>query len=238
MENLETFTALNHKGKSLVFTTPNKFSQWRVKTLLTKEPCTIEWINSFDEKDIFWDVGANIGIYSIYAAIIVGCKVRSFEPECFNYMSLTKNIKYNKLENLIQGYSVSIDDKSSVGYLGINNFETASSGHIINRDKPKFKQGCLIFSIDDLVKFGIEEPTHIKIDIDGLDHKVINGAQKTLKSVKSVLIELDTSNENHMNVLNIMTDLGFTFDQDQVDLTARKKGDKFESIREYIFIKG
>jgi FkbM family methyltransferase len=238
MKNLETFTALKHKGKNLIFTTPNKFSEWRVKTLLTKEPCTIEWINSFNEKDIFWDVGANIGIYSIYAAIMIGCKVKSFEPESFNYTSLTKNINANKLENLIQGYSIGIDDKSSVGYLGINSFETASSGHIVNRDTSKFKQGCLIFSIDDLIKLGFEQPTHIKINVDGLDYKIINGAKETLKSVKSVLIELDTSNKEHMYVPNIMLDLGFTFDQDQVDLTARKKGDNFESSREYIFIKG
>ena len=56
--------------KNLLFFTPNDLCEMRVETLFTKEPETIKWIDNFSVKSnsIFWDIGANIGLYSIYAA--------------------------------------------------------------------------------------------------------------------------------------------------------------------------
>jgi len=42
---------------------------WRSQTLFTKEPEMIEWIDSIDSGSTFWDIGANIGLYSIYGAV-------------------------------------------------------------------------------------------------------------------------------------------------------------------------
>lgn len=57
-------------GNQITFFTPNNLVEWRVRTLLSKEPDTIKWIDNFkkNEKIIFWDVGANIGLFSIYSA--------------------------------------------------------------------------------------------------------------------------------------------------------------------------
>ena len=54
--------------KQIKFFVPNQVINWRVDTYFNKEPETLEWINSFEnrENSIFWDVGANIGLYSIY----------------------------------------------------------------------------------------------------------------------------------------------------------------------------
>ena len=59
---------INNKETS--FFCPNELSKWRVETLYTKEPETLEWIDEFEQNKeiIFWDIGANIGLYSIYAA--------------------------------------------------------------------------------------------------------------------------------------------------------------------------
>ena len=53
------------------FYVPNKVTKWRIETFYEKEPETLEWIDSFNnaKKIIFWDIGANIGLYSIYAAL-------------------------------------------------------------------------------------------------------------------------------------------------------------------------
>ena len=58
------------KINELNFFSPNYLSRWRVQTLFTKEADTIDWINNFDDNCVFWDIGANIGIYSLYAAKI------------------------------------------------------------------------------------------------------------------------------------------------------------------------
>ena len=55
-------------GKNINFFIPNETTKWRVDTLFIKEPETLEWIDSFDNSSdfIFWDIGANIGLYSTY----------------------------------------------------------------------------------------------------------------------------------------------------------------------------
>ena len=77
------------------FFCPGKIPEWRAKTLLTKEPETIEWINGFNKTDIFWDIGANVGVYSLYAALR-GLSVLAFEPSPSNYYLLSRNIEINK----------------------------------------------------------------------------------------------------------------------------------------------
>ena len=56
-------------GKKINFYAPNHLIRFRLNTFWTKEPETLEWIRSFKKKNktiIFWDIGANVGLYSIY----------------------------------------------------------------------------------------------------------------------------------------------------------------------------
>jgi len=59
------FETLRHEKFNVNYI--NNESGWRFKTLFEKEPETIDWINSFRKEDVFWDIGANVGIYSIWA---------------------------------------------------------------------------------------------------------------------------------------------------------------------------
>ena len=65
----DSYTAINILAKKITFFTPTKITKWRVDTFFSKEPETLEWIDSFKNtnKIIFWDIGSNIGLYSIYA---------------------------------------------------------------------------------------------------------------------------------------------------------------------------
>jgi hypothetical protein len=76
---------------------------WRAETLLTKEPETIAWLNYYTSKGgTFYDVGANIGVYSLYAAIKnPQLSVYAFEPVKNNFISLLNNKKLNKTNNFI-----------------------------------------------------------------------------------------------------------------------------------------
>src|SRR5882724_5820112 len=77
--------------QKLSFLVPNTSVKWRVDTLLEKEPETIEWIDSFKEGEVFYDVGANIGLYSVYAAARRKSPVVAFEPDARNYALLVEN---------------------------------------------------------------------------------------------------------------------------------------------------
>ena len=92
-------------NKTLTFFIPNKLTETRVNDMFHSEIETINWIKKFDisKKIIFWDIGANIGIYSIYAAIEHNnIEITSFEPSANNLRVLSRNISINKLEEKIQ----------------------------------------------------------------------------------------------------------------------------------------
>ena len=76
----------------------------RINTFFTKEPETLAWIDNFegDNKITFWDIGANIGIYSIYAALShKNIQIISFEPSTSNLRVLSQNISKNNLSQKI-----------------------------------------------------------------------------------------------------------------------------------------
>ena len=95
------------------FFIPNQIIAWRVKTLFTQEPETIEWINNFDNNlNTFWDVGGNIGLYSIYATLkFRNINVVSFEPSFNNLPILSRNIFINNLQNKITICQIPLSEK-------------------------------------------------------------------------------------------------------------------------------
>ena len=116
--------AVNHKQIKMFFYVPNPLNKYRIKTFSTKEPETLAWIDSFKKNSVFWDVGANIGLYSIYAAKASSCKVFAFEPSVFNLELLAKNININNLSLQIAIFPIALSNKS-----GINLFQMHVKGN-------------------------------------------------------------------------------------------------------------
>ena len=69
-------------NQNIKFFIPNEITKWRVKTFFTQEPETLNWIDGFDKNNnIFWDIGGNIGLYSVYAALkYENANIYCFEP--------------------------------------------------------------------------------------------------------------------------------------------------------------
>jgi hypothetical protein len=87
--------------RPLRFMTSTPLLQTRANSILLKEPDTIQWIDRFEPSDVFWDVGANVGIFSLYAARRREVKVLAFEPSADNYMVLCRNVEINALERFV-----------------------------------------------------------------------------------------------------------------------------------------
>lgn len=196
------------QNKEIVFRTISPTCLKRAKTILTKQPWTIEWINSFDSNDIFLDVGANIGIYSIYASKIKETKTFSIEPESRNYNELVHNIIANSLEKKIFPLCFSLYKKNTYNKLltfDSKHMDTGSSSFINERpESAKFNERLVLsFTLDYLVENKIIPiPTHIKIDTDGSDFDVLSGMKKTLKDkrLKTITIELP-ERESHFTTI-------------------------------------
>lgn len=108
---METIDTVTHDGLTIKIVTPNALCDWRAKTFSSKEPETLEWIDSFLEGSILWDIGANIGLYSLYAAKKMNCRVWAFEPSVFNLELLARNIYENDLTEKICIVPVALCDR-------------------------------------------------------------------------------------------------------------------------------
>lgn len=185
-------------------------TEFRVRTLLTKEPETIKWINSFMPGDVLWDIGANIGCYSLFAASR-GIRVMAFEPSPINFWLLVTNININKFNHLVTSSPFALSNVTSIQFLSPNT-SAASADNQLNTQQI----GCAIqtYRVDDLVSMGILEfPQHIKLDVDGIEHLILDGVDNTLadQRLRSVLCEIDESNTAETNaILKLMVSKGFS----------------------------
>ena len=202
---------INHNGIDLNFYCPNRTCYYRVETFSTKEPETLLWIDSFKKDEILWEIGANIGLYSCYAAKKNNSKVYSFEPSFLNLEIISKNIFINNLEEKVIIIPVPLSNINSVADFNMSsttvggamsNYGKDSYDANANRLRTIFKYKTISINSDELAKnWKIKRPDHIKIDVDGIEHLIINGMDEILKTTKSVLIEVDKKFEEHKNII-------------------------------------
>lgn len=213
----ETFKNININNKLIKFYIPSNLVEWRVSTLFYKEPETLEWIKNFKNNGneiIFWDIGANIGLYSIYAACIhENIKIISFEPSVLNTNILARNISENKFNNKITINQIPLTNKEN-SFLEMKEtfVEEGASlstfGENFNYEGKEFKSKIDYKIFGTTINYFIEnkilrKPNYIKIDVDGIEHLIIEKADKVLESpeLKSVLVEV---NENFKEQENLV----------------------------------
>jgi len=209
------------EGNRKIFSLRNMgfISRKRGTTFFLKEPETVIWIQSFEENDSLFDIGANIGIYSLYAASR-GHKVVSIEPQAMNFACLVLNVMDNQFGNLIKTYPFCFHEKLKISQLYlIEGSEWGTANSTFDREFGAHGQkitcmhehGSLGISLDELVLSLNFNPTHIKIDVDGNELLVLKGGKKTLKSpaVKSVLIELAEDHPEYQESMDILIEAGF-----------------------------
>ena len=237
---------LNHE---VSFFIPNQVIAWRVKTLFTQEPETIEWINNFEDNlNIFWDIGGNIGLYSIYSALRhKNLQIFCFEPSTSNLRTLSRNISINNLQNRININQFALSDKKNI-------YQTMHETHFIEGHSmstfsynidfegknlvPEQKYNIYGTSIDNLIEAKILKcPNYIKLDVDGIEHKILDGAKKTLMNndLKSILVEV---NENfldqHKNIIRIMIENNFKLVSKNQNI-SEVQNTKFSKTFNYIY---
>lgn len=184
-----------------------------------RDPKLVEWIDSFDEEKVMYDIGANIGTYSVYAALSKKMKVLAFEPLAHNNIIINRNIQLNHVDDFVSAYCIALSNKNSVEkfHLPINYIKNYFNGFDLISNKQEgvniYKHSGITFLLDDFVeKFSVPFPTYLKIDVDGAEDRIIDGARKTLsdKRLKSIYIEIDTVNkEFYSKVTKTIEDSGF-----------------------------
>jgi FkbM family methyltransferase len=191
---------ITHQNIQYTLSASNALAYYRINTFSTKEPETLEWINNFANNRVFWDIGANVGLYSIYAAKTKNVQIFSFEPSVFNLESIARNINLNKVADKICIVPLPLSDTSQFNMMQMTSTDwggaLSSFGRDVGWDGNKmsvvFNYQVLGSSIDDMVsRLSLPKPHYIKIDVDGIEHFILNGGFSILQEVEEVLIEVN-----------------------------------------------
>jgi len=153
------------------------------------------WLNKIlkEIKDpILYDIGSNYGYYSVIFSSITK-RIYSFEPVGDTYKILRRNIKCNKLPN-VQLFNIALSDKKETTF--INVYSSSGNNSMFKREIPvdhptKYLKKIKIKTdtIDSLIKEGIiSVPNIIKIDVEGAELNVLNGAMNTIKEFHPILL--------------------------------------------------
>jgi FkbM family methyltransferase len=198
--SMDRIQETEHRGVKFVFSVPNALNRYRIDTFSKKEPETLEWIDRFPQGSVVWDVGANIGLYSCYAAKMRGCRVFAFEPSVFNLELLARNIFLNQLTDLITIIPLPLSAE-----LAVNKFRMTTTqwgGALSTFGQSYGHDGAPIAKVFEFPTIGlsmvdavtllrIPQPDYIKMDVDGIEHLVLKGGLSVLRAVKEVSIEIN-----------------------------------------------
>ncbi len=189
---------VHYSGISLKLSIPNIIGDFRAKTFATKEPETLEWIDAMPEGSTLWDIGANAGLYSVYAAKRRHCRVWAFEPSVFNLEMLARNIFLNHLEDLICIVPLALSDSLGASQMQMTTTEwggaESSFGHELFLDGHRLRetfrfQTIGMTMVDVVEKLGVPPPEFIKIDVDGIEPLILEAGASILRGVKGLLVE-------------------------------------------------
>jgi FkbM family methyltransferase len=209
----ETLTIETPRGP-IAFVLLGKETGVRALSALTHQPATVEWIDSFQPNGVFWDVGANIGVYTLYAGLRRDTKIVAFEPAAVNYFLLSANVEANKLESLVDCLLVGLSDTRAIAHLEVSQFEPARSFSFLGKAHRPYpgKQAALLASMDSLVDdYGLACPNYIKIDVPGLLEAILAGGAHLLRrpEVREIHLECSVEKPGGQQIIDTLTGYGF-----------------------------
>ncbi|MBI4256635.1 FkbM family methyltransferase [Candidatus Uhrbacteria bacterium] len=221
MQLLAPRRRVRSRGLQFTLSCDNWITEYRWKTYNSKEPETLDWIDQWlQDGDIFFDIGANIGLYSIYAALRhPRIRVMAFEPEYANLHLLKDNILANNLEARIEVYSLAFSSETGLSHLHIQDATPGAALHTESREpvdltreqRPVvWREGIYAFTLDDFCQLAEVSPHHLKLDVDGTEPEILEGASRTLRSEKlrSLFVEIPSDPVSRRTCRRLLEDAG------------------------------
>ena len=149
-------------------------------------------------EDLFIDIGANVGSYTILAAGVSGANCISIEPISKTFDLLKRNISINELSEKVTALKIGIGAQKCILSF-TQNLDTVN--HVILENHPQQQEKLQQVSCEclDSLLADKQKPSLLKIDVEGFEQEVINGAQSVLNdaALKAIIIELNGSGERY-----------------------------------------
>jgi FkbM family methyltransferase len=214
---------------------------FRYTTFFTKEEGTLEWVRkNVTDGAVFFDIGANVGLYSLYAAKNGnGVQVFSFEPHKVNFATLLENITLNRLEHSISPLAIALGSDAGFFHLNYNSMASGTSmsqlGHsTLPGDRafvPKLKELVYSCSLDQLIASDqLPMPTMIKIDVDGNEVPVLSGMVNLLSGANGPrTLQIEINSGQNTEVHAIMERSGYVLDHVHFTKSGKRQFEKTKS---------
>jgi FkbM family methyltransferase len=212
---------VSRKG-TIDFLFANYAYEWNVKSILLK---------NYKDYDVFLDIGANIGTYSILFGK-KGMKCFAFEAVTENFSTFEENLKLNNLLGKVNCFNFGLGHKEFTADFLFNPINTGAS-HIKNA-KPMQRgipSKAEIKPLDSVFEgFGLQKEDKIlmKIDVEGMEAEVLQGARKFISTFANILIIMESSHSEMKNIEKELTHAGFQkyWSVDKYNIAAKKLNTK------------
>jgi FkbM family methyltransferase len=191
----------------------------RCLKIFSKEPGTLAWITSgMKSGEVFYDIGANIGVYTVLAArhLAPRGKVYAFEPHAANFARLIDNVTCNRLQDVVTACSTALDAEEGFAQF---NYDSAgagtSSSQFFTASKETSRSSShpiaelkFATTVDRLIATaGIPPPHHVKIDVDGNEYRILRGMADLLSAAAApVSIQVELNEPHTDDILEFLKD--------------------------------
>ena len=183
-----------------------------------KEPWTVEFIEKQPPNTWFIDIGANVGAYTL-VAIAHGLRVVSIEPHIHTAERLAHNLELNDLADKAIIMVMGLSDQTGFDFFSMADLRPGYNDHVFGKHKNELAKRPNIFHthivptmrLDDFIPLLTpnDVPIAMKLDVDGVEDRVLNGAINSLRNsaLRAMMLELDKKHAD--SVLKVMGDLGW-----------------------------
>ena len=161
-------------------------------------------------EDLFVDIGANIGSYTVLACSAIGARGYAFEPVPSTFSRLMNNIRLNNIEDKVTCLNIGLGN--TIGEIYFSS-DTNTINHVVAENElVENKIMVNVSTLDEALK---ADPFLIKIDVEGYELPVLEGAEHTLRNEElcSVVMELNGSGDRYgfeeTKIVQMMFDYGF-----------------------------
>ncbi len=214
-----------HRKGSIDFQFGNYAYEWNVKQFILKH---------YKDYNVFLDVGANIGTYAIMMAGM-GLRSYAFEPSLDNYRALRINILLNKLEKSVTTFNFGLDNKNRKAEFVFDPVNTGAShmrdvaAHDPVTDGREVADEVQLFMLDHVIdQLALKESDRIfmKIDVEGMEDEVIDGAKKFIQTFPNILIVMESVHSGEEKLKSDLSKIArFEFyPVDHLNFAAKKIG--------------
>jgi FkbM family methyltransferase len=214
-----------HRKGSLDFQFGNYAYEWSVKQFINKH---------FNAYQHFFDIGSNIGTYSIFTAR-KGMSVIAFEPIYENFKALNINILLNDLEKNVQCINYGLSDIKTEAEFAFDPMNTGAS-HLSSipaefdyQAVRSISEKVKLVRLDDLFEefnIPLEKGIMVKIDVEGMEGQVLKGSKNFIQKYEKLLFVIESihsGEENLKAILNEMAVFEF-YPIDALNFGAKKIG--------------